>query len=333
MMFDDLFNFVVVGVFLSAVTSSVIPKSPLNTRPIDRPLSDEHHFEDDEHNIEFDHDAFLGKDEAKSFDQLTPAESARRLGIIYEKIDEDKNGLVTEVELGKWIRHVQKKQVEKEANTQWLEHLASQHLESSSELRWSDYLRRTYGSTDEELEAENHDDPERLENDNKDAVARDKRRWDLADIDGNGQLTKEEFTYFVHPEEAVHTRNVVIEETLEDIDKDHDGFISLKEYIDDTVDGEDGEEFDPAWIADEEEDFREELDKNGDGKLDREEIEAWVMPNDYYSLVEEAKHLISEADSDKDGFLTKSEVVEKYELFVGSQATDYGEVLSRHDEF
>lgn len=68
---------------------------------------------------------------------------------------------------------------------------------------------------------------------------------------------------------------------------------------DDTVDGEDGEEFDPAWIADEEEDFREELDKNGDGKLDREEVEAWVMPNDYYSLVEEAKHLISEADSDK----------------------------------
>lgn len=68
---------------------------------------------------------------------------------------------------------------------------------------------------------------------------------------------------------------------------------------DDTVDGEDGEEIDPAWIADEEEDFREELDKNGDGKLDREEIEAWVMPNDYYNLVEEAKHLISEADSDK----------------------------------
>lgn len=36
MMFEDLFNFVVVGVFLSAVTSSVIPKSPSNTRPIDR---------------------------------------------------------------------------------------------------------------------------------------------------------------------------------------------------------------------------------------------------------------------------------------------------------
>lgn len=35
----------------------------------------------------------------------------------------------------------------------------------------------------------------------------------------------------------------------------------------------------------------------------------------------------------QDGFLTKPEVIEKYELFVGSQATDYGEVLSRHDEF
>jgi len=35
----------------------------------------------------------------------------------------------------------------------------------------------------------------------------------------------------------------------------------------------------------------------------------------------------------QDGFLTKSEVVEKYDLFVGSQATDYGEVLAKHDEF
>ena len=47
----------------------------------------------------------------------------------------------------------------------------------------------------------------------------------------------------------------------------------------------------------------------------------------------EAKHLINESDSDADGKLTKDEILDKYDLFVGSQATDFGEALSRHDEF
>jgi calumenin len=35
----------------------------------------------------------------------------------------------------------------------------------------------------------------------------------------------------------------------------------------------------------------------------------------------------------QDGSLTKEEVLDKYEVFVGSQATDFGEALRRHDEF
>jgi hypothetical protein len=31
--------------------------------------------------------------------------------------------------------------------------------------------------------------------------------------------------------------------------------------------------------------------------------------------------------------LTKEEILAKYDLFVGSQATDFGEALARHDEF
>jgi len=50
-----------------------------------QPLSDEEHFTADaegesHHNVEFDHEAFLGKDEEKTFDQLTPEESKERLG-------------------------------------------------------------------------------------------------------------------------------------------------------------------------------------------------------------------------------------------------------------
>lgn len=42
-------------------------------------LSDQPHYEP-EHNPDYDHEAFLGKEEAEKFDQLSPEESRRRLG-------------------------------------------------------------------------------------------------------------------------------------------------------------------------------------------------------------------------------------------------------------
>lgn len=44
----------------------------------DAPLSNREH--DDEENFDYDHEAFLGQEEAKTFDQLTPEESKERLG-------------------------------------------------------------------------------------------------------------------------------------------------------------------------------------------------------------------------------------------------------------
>lgn len=49
-------------------------------------LSDQSHFVDTdndgkfEHNPDYDHEAFLGKDESDKFKQLTPEESKARLG-------------------------------------------------------------------------------------------------------------------------------------------------------------------------------------------------------------------------------------------------------------
>ena len=34
----------------------------------------------------------------------------------------------------------------------------------------------------------------------------------------------------------------------------------------------------------------------------------------------------------QDGYLTKEEIVDKYDVFVGSQATDFGDALARHAE-
>lgn len=54
---------------------------PSANRVIDE-LSHAPHFQNDaqQHNTQYDHEAFLGEDEAKSFDELAPEESQRRLG-------------------------------------------------------------------------------------------------------------------------------------------------------------------------------------------------------------------------------------------------------------
>lgn len=44
----------------------------------------------------------------------------------------------------------------------------------------------------------------------KEMMDRDKRRWAKADKDQDNTLTKEEFTDFLHPEEAEHMRDVVV---------------------------------------------------------------------------------------------------------------------------
>lgn len=47
---------------------------------VNKDLSDEEHYHDGTHNSEYDHEAFLGKEEAKTFHDLPPAEAKRRLG-------------------------------------------------------------------------------------------------------------------------------------------------------------------------------------------------------------------------------------------------------------
>lgn len=57
------------------VTGTAIPNEK---RVLEKDFKD--HFKDGEHNKQYDHEAFLGEEEAHEFDQLTPEESRRRLG-------------------------------------------------------------------------------------------------------------------------------------------------------------------------------------------------------------------------------------------------------------
>ncbi|KAH8379763.1 hypothetical protein KR009_006996 [Drosophila setifemur] len=307
-----------------AIASSIPADEP---HPFEANSLHSKHFEDGEHNPQFDHEAFLGPDESKKFDSLTPEESKRRLGIIVDRIDEDKDGLVTLAELKNWIAYTQRRYIEEDVGRVWKQH----NPENNDTISWDAYRKATYGFMDDldkdELETEENGISY------KSLLKRDRYRWAVADKDLDDSLTREEFTAFLHPEDHPTMKHVVLQETISDLDKDKDGKISVDEYIGDMYRPSGEEEEEPEWVASEREAFSKHRDLDNDGYLNEEEVKQWITPHDFDHSESEAKHLIFEADMDHDDQLTKAEVLDKYDVFVGSQATDFGEALARHDEF
>ncbi|XP_071954966.1 calumenin-like isoform X2 [Antedon mediterranea] len=266
-----------------------------------------------------------GEEEARTFEDLSPEESKARLGKIVEKIDNDGDGKLDVQELKIWIEKQQKSYVFKDVDAQWAGH----NVDGDDIITFDEYNKTSYSGLPEE-ELLKLDEAEQI--DFREMIKRDKRRWVGADTSRDGSLNKEEFSAFLHPEEFDHMRDVVIDETMDDIDKDNDGYVSLEEYIGDMFVSQNGED-EPDWVKTEREQFGEYRDKNNDGIMDRAEVGDWIMPRDYDHAEAEARHLVHESDKDNDKKLTKQEIMDQYDLFVGSQVTDFGEALIKHDEF
>ncbi|XP_068099120.1 reticulocalbin-3 isoform X2 [Hyperolius riggenbachi] len=289
----------------------------------DKDLSDHKH--DDSKDFQYDHEAFLGKEEAKTFDQLTPEESKERLGKMFHKIDSNNDTYVTTAELLAWIRFVHGRFVSEEVRKQ----LDMVDKNRDGSVTWEEYYQQMYSHLLDEEAFYDVVDKERY----KKMLQRDERRFKQADKNGDLIATREEFTAFLHPEEFDYMQDMVVTETIEDIDKNGDGVVDVNEYLADMY-TPDADEPEPDWVKTERQQFLDHRDLNKDGHMDRSEISHWIRPHEYDHAELEAKHLVFESDRDKDDKLSKKEILDNWNMFVGSQATNYGEDLTRrHDEF
>merc|ERR1719430_2485177 len=64
----------------------------------------------------------VGAEDAHEFDDLDPEESKRRLSIIVDKIDNDKDGLVTLEEMRNWIKFTHDRYTSEDVERQWVQH-------------------------------------------------------------------------------------------------------------------------------------------------------------------------------------------------------------------
>ncbi|MCL4110292.1 UNVERIFIED_CONTAM: hypothetical protein GTU68_006569 [Idotea baltica] len=283
---------------------------------------DHSHFNDGEHKNEFDHESILGSvKEAEEFDDLPPAEAKRRLEILLKKMDRNKDISIDQKELHSWILRSFRMLSEEESE----ERMEEVDEDEDGVVTWEEYISETYGIKDPEdiplLEGTEREDEQKL-------LQEDRQLFNAADENLDGRLNAKEFLAFSHPEEDPKMLPVILQQTLDDKDGDKDGIISFQEFI-----GDKGKDHDKEWLLSEKDKFDHEYDKDGDGVLTRNEILGWVVPSNEDIASDEVDHLFASSDDDGDGLLSFAEILTHHEIFVGSEATDYGDHLQNLDRF
>ncbi|XP_055709640.1 reticulocalbin-2 [Phlebotomus papatasi] len=281
-----------------------------------------HHFDGAEHHSEFDHEAIIGSvKEAEEFDNLSPEESKKRLGILIKKMDLNTDGFVDRHELKAWILRSFKMLSQEEANDRFQDVDA----DNNGLVTWNEYLKDTYGM---ETENEIRDSDEQFVEEENRLIEEDKVMFKAADKNKDDNLTPEEFVVFLSPEEHPEMLPLILEQTLREKDKDGDGKINFKEFV-----GDSAKHHDKEWLIAEKEKFDNEHDKDKDGVLNGNEILSWVVPSNEDVAADEVDHLFASSDDDHDDRLSHDEIIDNYDTFVGSEATDYGDHLQNIHHF
>lgn len=285
---------------------------------------DHGHYSNGEHNADFDHEAILGSvKDAEEYDQLPAMEAKRRLEILLVKMDRDNDKHIDRKELHSWILRSFRMLSEEESS----ERMDEVDEDEDGYVTWAEYIAETYGIKDPEdqqlLDQEDQVEEQRL-------LREDRQLFNAADKNIDGRLDDMEFLAFSHPEESPDMLPIILQQTLEEKDTNSDGLIDFQEYI-----GDKGTIL-KSNISDEEDQDRrkfEEHDLDGDNALNIVEMQRFLVPTNLDIAEDEVDHLFAAADDDNDDLLSFLEILDHHDVFVGSEATDYGDHLHNLDRF
>ncbi|CAD6189820.1 unnamed protein product [Caenorhabditis auriculariae] len=258
-----------------------------------------------------DHQAVLGsKKTAEEFDSLPVEEAQRRLRILAKKMDNDKDGFIEQEELVSWVKSSMTSLDEEETK----ERMREIDVDGDGFITWNEYLEDSFPDSDiSKLDAED-----------RKLLNEDELYFKAADLDRDDRLNVLELAAFLNPENYPHMHSTLVDVTLLEKDRNGDAAIDVHEFL-----GEIDDQPQSEWHAVEKNRFMTEYDHNKDGLLTGDEIRKWLIPDVDAVAAQEAQHLLNGADKNNDGKLSIDEIVDAHALFVGSEATNYGEDLHK----
>lgn len=306
---------VLLAVFVSALDGAVHHKE----RAEDGAFSpkDKGHTKDGEHDAHWDHEAILGSHkEAEEFDDLSPQEAKKRLRVLAGKMDRNGDGFVDKTELRQWIVRSFRMLSREDSD----ERLKEADHDSDDYVSWDEHKHAEFEGVDEDATDVDSDTLDDLQ-----MLFEDRVLFKAADFNGDSKLDGDEYFAFTHPEDNMgRMREALLANTKTEKDKDKDGKIDFQEFV-----GDRGKDHDKQWLEDEKHRFDTDLDTDHDGSLNDNEILHWIVPSEDDVAEDEVTHLFASADDDHDDKLSVDEIVKHHDVFVGSEATDYGDHLHR----
>ncbi|XP_022993500.1 calumenin-like [Cucurbita maxima] len=170
--------------------------------------------------------------------------------------------------------------------------------------------------------------------------------FNVSDADGDGLLNLTEFNDFLHPADSKNPKLLhwLCEEEIRERDSDKDGKINFNEFFHglfDMVRNYD-ENHNSSHHSEESRDGPARnlfavLDKDNDGHLSDEEllpIIGKIHPSENYYAEQQAEYIIQQADADKDGRLTLTEMIDHpYVFYSAIFNEDDEDDYDSHDEF
>ncbi|XP_042023946.1 calumenin-B-like [Salvia splendens] len=169
--------------------------------------------------------------------------------------------------------------------------------------------------------------------------------FNASDVDGDGQLNITEFNDFLHPSDSTNHKLLewLCKEEIRERDTDEDGKINYKEFYHGIYDlirthgeGVQNSSHEYAEEAPAKTLFNQ-LDKDGDGYLSHIELLPVIQkihPSELYYAQQQSEYIMQQADTDKDGRLSLTEMVENpYVFYSAVYDEDEDEDYDYHDEF
>ncbi|KAL8273766.1 hypothetical protein Esti_002366 [Eimeria stiedai] len=238
--------------------------------------------------------------------QLSIGEIKERMRAIFALVDTDKDEQISEKEAESWSLLLKDAMHKHQVRQEFLS------IDKDADGR----------ITLEELEATYIDGGDSATKDTHREEVR--KRFAAVDKDNSGSLSLDEVTILMDPGKDETLMQIEVDEIMAAQDKDGDRAISLDEFL--TNEG-------GALSDAEKEELKKEFssyDKDGDGKVNEEELRAVIRDPHAHDL----KQMLEALKRDmKEGRITKDQWLEGFESFAVSVLTDNGELLRFPEEY